>query len=453
MVDPTDFTAIQDLTARTAFKIEPLVATDQELLENIDVAYRLYKKHDAEERRQKGEEVGERITAGELRDAQPARIINLLLLQAQGDGASDIHIEPTPDRLRIRFRIDGILAETMTLPLEIHPTLISRIKIMSSMNIAERRKPQDGQLSFEGAEGRVDVRAAVASTQFGEMSVLRLLDNKKLAGLGLEQLGIQQGLELYREMLKLPQGMILVCGPTGSGKSTTLAASLMTVNRTELNVITVEDPIENEIPDANQMQVNAEAGVTFSAQLRSILRLDPDVILVGEVRDGETANIATEASMTGHLVLSTVHANDSVSALIRIKDLGVPPYLIVSSLVGIVAQRMVRKTDPNCAKLVSRPIAEQKLYEEIMGEPKDRFIYGAGCNACAQTGYSGRVGIYEVLRMTDPLRELFMEEAPRHVLWEQTIKDGTIPLKNDGMTKVQQGLTTPHEIMRVAESF
>ena len=310
---------------------------------------------------------------------------------------------------------------------------------------------QDGQLSFDGAEGRVDVRAAVASTVYGEMAVLRLLDNKKMVSVGLEQLGIQQGLEDFKAMLKLPQGMILVCGPTGSGKSTTLAASLMTLNRTELNVITVEDPVENEIPDANQMPINMEAGVTFASQLRAILRLDPDVILIGEIRDGETAQIATEASMTGHLVLSTVHANDSVSSLIRVRDLGVPGYMIASSLAGIVAQRMVRRVCTGCSKMVPAPMTEQRAFEEQTGESQDRFIYGTGCNACAQTGYQGRMGIYEVLKKTDDLVQLFLDEAPRHLLWEQTVKDGTIPLLKDGMLKVKQGLTTPYEVMRVAD--
>ena len=450
MADPTDIQAIQDLSARTGCTIEPVVAGDEELQEHIDVAYRIVRRQ-AKEAAEDTEGQEGRLTAGQLRSAQPARFVDMLLSGAHHDGASDIHIEATETRLRIRFRIDGILHETMTLPMDIHPTLISRIKIMAGMNIAERRRPQDGQLSFDGPDGRVDVRAAVCNTVHGEMSVLRILYNKKLTLLGLDQLGMQQGIEEYRQMLKLPHGMVVVCGPTGSGKSTTLAASLLTLNRSELNVITVEDPVENEIINANQMQVHTEAGLTFASALRSILRLDPDVILVGEIRDQETAEIATQSALTGHLVLSSVHANDSVSALIRLRDLGVAPYLIASSLAGIVAQRMVRKVCTGCSTMMSRPMAEQKAFAQEMGKNQDRFIYGAGCNACAQTGYRGRNGIYEVLTMTDDLRQLFLGEAPRHELWEQTLKDGTVPLRKDGMIKAQGGLTTPYEVMRVTQ--
>ena len=452
MADPTDLRAIQDLAARTGHMIEPEVASDQELLDLIDVAYRMVTAPEGDEA---GIDVlGGRVTAAQIRSAQPARAVDLLLSQANKDGASDIHIEPTETRLRVRFRIDGILQETYPeLPLELHPTLISRIKILSEMNIAERRRPQDGQLSFEASDGRkIDVRAAVANTVYGEMAVLRLLDSGKLSLLGLDQLGLMHGLEKFREMLRLPHGMILVSGPTGSGKSTTLAASILTLNRTELNVITMEDPVENELPEVNQLQVHPEAGVTFASLLRSILRLDPDVVLVGEIRDPETATLAIEAALTGHLVLSTVHANDSVSTLLRIKDLGVAPYLIASALVGIVAQRMVRRVCNVCAAMVTRPVAEQGLFEEIMGKKQERFIYGAGCNTCAGTGYRGRSGIYEILAMTDELRQLFLGEASRSDLWAQTIADGTTPLRKDGMMKVEQGTTTPEEIMRVADT-
>ncbi len=448
MADPTDLQAVQDLTARTGCTIEPVVASDQELQEHIVVAYRMVSQPERDGAAAPSAPSG-RITAGQLRSAQPARFVDMLLGQAQHDGASDIHVEPTESRLRIRFRIDGILHETMSLPVDVHPPLISRIKIMSGMNIAERRRPQDGQMSFEGTDGRVDVRAAVASTVHGEMAVLRLLDNKRLTLMGLDQLGMQQGLDAYRQMLRLPHGMIIICGPTGSGKSTTLAASMLTMNRSELNVITVEDPVENEIPEANQMQVNTDAGVTFASQLRSILRLDPDVILVGEVRDQETAEIATQAALTGHLVLTSLHANDSVSALIRLRDLGVAAFLIASSLACVVAQRMVRRVCTGCSAMVPRPVAEQQAYASEMGEQRERFIIGAGCNSCAQTGYRGRTGLYEILTMTDEMRQLFLADAPRYELWQQALKDGTIPLRKDGMIKVRDGVSTPYEVMRV----
>ncbi len=325
---------------------------------------------------------------------------------------------------------------------------------MCGMNIAERRRPQDGQLNFEAPTHRVDVRVAIASTATGEMAVLRLLDNKKFTLLSLDQLGFAgEALEQYRRLLQLPYGMVIVCGPTGAGKSTTLYASVLQMDRVEKKVISIEDPVEYHISDANQMQVHADAGITFASQLRSILRLDPDVILVGEIRDQETASIATQAALTGHLVLTSLHANDSVSALLRLRDLGVPPYLIASSLGGIVAQRMVRISCSTCRTLMPRPLAEQQIYSDVMGETQERFMYGTGCNVCAQTGYHGRVGVFEILTMSDTIRQLFLEDAPRHQLWDQAQKEGTTSLRRDGMYKVRRGITTPYEVMRVLFSL
>jgi general secretion pathway protein E len=243
--------------------------------------------------------------------------------------------------------------------------------------------------------------------------------------------------------------MVIVCGPTGAGKSTTLYASVLQMDRVEKKVISIEDPVEYRISDANQMQVNHEAGISFATALRSILRLDPDVILVGEIRDQETASIATQAALTGHLVLTSLHANDSVSGLLRLRDLGVPPYLIASSLGGIVAQRMVRMACHNCKGLVQRPLAEQQAYTAELGEIQERFMYGSGCNICAQTGYHGRVGVFEIMTMSDQIRQLFLEDAPRHRLWEQAQKEGTRSIRHDGMLKVKSGITTPYEVMRV----
>jgi general secretion pathway protein E len=356
---------------------------------------------------------------------------------------------PTEHRLRVRFRIDGILHDVMSLPVEIHPAIISRLKIMGGMNIAERRRPQDGQFGVEVGERKVDVRVAISSTVDGEMTVLRLLD-KGFTLRGLNELGMDsRTLEKYRRLLQLPYGMAIVCGPTGAGKSTTLYASLLQMNRQERNVISLEDPVEYRIGETNQMQVNAEAGITFASQLRSILRLDPDVILVGEIRDQETAGIAVQSALTGHLVMTSLHANDSVSALVRLRDLGVPPYLIASSVAGIVAQRMVRVICSGCQTTMTRPKAEQEAYAAVMGEERDRFVYGAGCNLCAQTGYRGRTGVYEILTMTDTLRNLFLGDASRHDLWKQAIKEGLSPLRTEGMLKVRNGVTTPYEIMRV----
>ncbi|MBM3942909.1 MAG: hypothetical protein FJ316_08310 [SAR202 cluster bacterium] len=454
MTDPTDLQLLQDLAARTGCSIEPLITTPEDILEHVDLSYRLSQPL-ALANNVETKKPGERVTAGLLKEALPAEVIVMLLVQAVQDRASDIHIEPTENRLRVRFRIDGILHEILNLPIEMHPALISRIKIMCGMNIAERRRPQDGQLNFETQNRKVDVRVAVSSTVNGEMSVLRLLDNKKFTLLTLDQLGFRgEALERYRKILRLPYGMVIVCGPTGAGKSTTLYASILQMDRAENKVISIEDPVEYRISDTNQMQVHAEAGITFATQLRSILRLDPDVILVGEIRDQETAAIATQAALTGHLVLTSLHANDSVSGLLRLRDLGVAPYLIASSVAGIVAQRMVRMTCSTCKTLTQRPLAEQKAYSsEMDGEVQERFLYGSGCNACAHTGYLGRVGVYELLVMSDTMRQLFLADAPRHQLWQQALSEGTIPLRRDGMMKVQSGATTPYEVMRVLFSL
>jgi len=450
MSDPTDLQLLQDLAARTGYIIQPVIAIPEDIEEQIDLSYRMTQSINLDPAQAQSGETGDRLTAKQLKNALPAQVIALLMTQALQDRASDIHIEPAETRLRIRFRIDGLLHDVMQLTMEMHPAIISRLKIMSGMNIAERRRPQDGQLNFAAQNRSVDVRVAICNTASGEMAVLRLLDNKKFTLLSLDQLGMAgASLDRYRRLLQLPYGMVIVCGPTGSGKSTTLYASVLQMDRVEHKIISIEDPVEYRISDASQMQVNHEAGITFAMALRSILRLDPDVILVGEIRDQETAGIATQAALTGHLVLTSLHANDSVSGLLRLRDLGVPSYLIASSLGGIVAQRMVRMTCYNCKELSLRPPAEQQAFASEIGESQERFMYGSGCNVCAQTGYHGRVGVFEIMVMTDQVRQLFLEEAPRHVIWEEIQKSGTISLRHDGMLKVKEGITTPYEVMRV----
>ena len=322
MTDPTDLGLLQDLSALAGRFIDPVIATIEDILEHIDIAYRLTETLALAS--QEGRKPAGRVTAGALQEASPARIIDLLLAQALQDRASDVHIEPAESRLRIRFRIDGILHDAVRLPKELRPALISRIKIVSGMNIAERRRPQDGQFTVNLHDRNVDVRVAVSNTVEGEMAVLRLLD-KGFTLRGLGQLGMSSDdLERYRALLRAPYGMLVVCGPTDAGKSTTLYASVLQMNRTEKKVISLEDPVEYRINDVNQMQVHADAGITFATQLRGVLRLDPDVILVGEVRDQETAIIATQAALTGHLVLTSLHANDAVSALVRLRTWGWP---------------------------------------------------------------------------------------------------------------------------------
>ena len=451
MTDPTDLQLIQNLTARTQLTIEPVVATPEDILEHIDITYRLIENPSVgtgDGGDPTGAAEASRVTSSILKDAPPAKIVDLLLEQAIQDRTSDVHIEPTETRLRVRFRIDGILHDIMSLPLDLHLTIISRLKIMAGMNIAERRRPQDGQFTVDFQNRKVDVRAAISNSVTGEMAVLRLLD-KGFTLLGLNQLGMGTSvLEQYRRLLRLPYGMIVICGPTGSGKSTTLYASLLQMDRVEQNVISLEDPVEYRISDTNQTQVNTEAGITFATQLRSVLRLDPDVILVGEIRDEETAVIATQAALTGHLVLTSIHANDSVGGLVRLRDLGVAPYLIASSVAGVVAQRMVRVVCTSCQSMTPGTLAEQKAFASVTGEVREQFVYGAGCNMCAQTGYRGRAGTFEVLTNSDTLRRLFLAEASRDQLWEQALKEGLQPLRHDGMQKVKGGVTTPYEVMR-----
>ena len=452
MTDPTDLQLIHDLSSRTGYAIDPVTAIRKDILEHTDMAYRLTRELD-EDLTDSTLAPGRRVTAGLLRGAPPIKIIDLLLRQAVQDRASDIHVEADEARLRVRFRIDGILHDVMDLPLEMHPTLISRLKIMAGMNIAERRRPQDGQFTVDLEDRQVDVRVAISNTVEKEMAVLRLLD-KGFTLMSLEQLGINRlQLDRFRKLLRLPYGMIVVCGPTGAGKSTTLYGSLLQMNRVEHNIISIEDPVEYHIASVNQMQVHVEAGVTFATQLRSILRLDPDVILVGEIRDQETAVIATQAALTGHLVLTSLHANDAVAALIRFRDLGVPPYLIASSVAGIVSQRMVRTVCRECQVRTPRPAAEQEAYAAEMGETQEEFIYGSGCNICAQTRYRGRTALFEILNMSDTVRQLFLEDASRQQLMEQALQEGLVPLHKDGMLKVKEGITTPYEVMRVLFSL
>ena len=452
LVDPTDLRVIDDLTTLVGTPIVPVISTPEDILEHIEISYRLTEMLGDDGSPEDLLTINPAATT-DIRTASPGEVLNIMLTQALQDRASDIHIEPTENYLRIRYRIDGILHDVMKLSMDIHAALISRLKIMSGMNIAERRRPQDGQITAEVQGRKVDVRVAVSSTVTGEMAVLRLLD-KRFTLLGLDQLGMNEAnLERYRKLMHLPHGMIVICGPTGSGKSTTLYASCLSMDRVEKNVISLEDPVEYHIPDANQMQIQNEAGITFATQLRSILRLDPDVILVGEIRDQETAVIATQAALTGHLVLTSLHANDSVAALMRLKDLGVPPYLITSSLAGVVSQRMVRVICSSCQTMSSRPTHEQEAYFSEIGEREEKFLYGSGCNVCAHTGYRGRAGVFEILTITDTLRQLFLAEASRSEMMEQALKDGMTPVRRDGMLKVKDGITTPYEVMRVLFSL
>jgi len=452
MADPENLQAIEDLQARARTRIKPALCTLTDIKEALDLNYKASAEIEAQLSHIPGlDDIAEaeaRVSSAAVAEAPIVRALDLLITQAVRDRASDIHIEPQEDRLRIRNRIDGILHESMSLPLSVHPSLISRIKILANMNIADRRRPQDGQFSFQTGKNVVDIRVASSDTVYGEMMVLRLLD-KSFAVLDLAKLGfLPDSYQLFQKMLRAPHGMILVSGPTGSGKTTTLYAAINQMDKEENKVITIEDPVEYRFAEINQIPINPRAGVTFANGLRAILRLDPDVILVGEIRDSETAQIAIQAALTGHLVLSSIHANDSVGVLFRLLDLGVEPFLITSALVGIVSQRMVRHICPNCRTKTKRPVEEALAYKEAMGEEKTEFQVGSGCNYCAQTGYRGRTGVFEILVMSEAIRRKLLTNDSADEIYAQALKENMTTMRRDGMQKVKEGVTTPYEVIR-----
>jgi general secretion pathway protein E len=351
----------------------------------------------------------------------------------------------------VRYRIDGTLHETITLPLATAGVLISRIKVLAKMNIADRNRPQDGQMSVvpKNHQG-MDIRVATIPNVHGEMAALRLLDKSK-AIMPLPQLGFRpESLATFDDMLRAPYGMILVTGPTGAGKTTTLYAALNSLDRKERNIITIEDPVEYRFKNINQIQVNPRAGLSFASGLRSILRLDPDVLLVGEMRDGETANIAIQSALTGHLVLSTIHANDAVGVVSRLLDLGIEPFLIASALIGVVAQRMGRMICPDCVQTTEVNAVERLAYANEIGDARTEFPSGAGCKSCAQTGYRGRVGLFEILRISEGIRTMLLSGGSAAELRALALEEGMVPLIRDGMLKVKDGVTTPAEVLRNA---
>ena len=454
MSDPGNLQAVDELSSVLRQPVEAYLAMPRDIQEAINRNYRIGGDIASELRRVQtlsagpASDEGDAAAAEAIAEAPVVRAIDLLTRQAARDRASDIHIEPTETDVRVRFRIDGILHDVMHLPLSVHPALISRIKIIAGMNIAETRRPQDGQISIRDGTRELDVRVATAPSVNGEMAVLRLLD-KTFAFRTLPELGFSPAaLNAYEELMRLPFGMVLVSGPTGSGKTTTLYASLNQLDTVSRNILTIEDPVEYRFPSINQIQVNVTAGMTFATGLRSAMRLDPDVILVGEIRDQETASTAVQAALTGHLVLSSVHANDAAGVVFRLIDLGVEPFLIASAVGGVIAQRMVRKICPNCATMAPVLSEERLAYEEEMNEVREEFLYGPGCSYCSQTGYLGRTGIFEVMTVTEPIRRLILTGASADEVRTQAAADGTVSLWRDGMIKVSQGETTPYEVIR-----
>jgi len=455
MADASDIFALEAFAAQSRMRIKPIAASAKEVRDAIDFNYKAYGEIEKQISRisVSDEVTDEKLALAAAIDTPLVQSLNLIIEEAVKARASDVHIEPEEDRLRIRYRLDGTLQDMMSLPLDIHRALISRIKILAEMNIADHHRPQDGQFSLEAKGRPIDIRVATAPSVWGEMAVLRLLD-KSMASLGLSELGmLPDSMEKYENMLKVPYGMILVSGPTGAGKTTTLYASLNSLDSMERNIITIEDPAAYRFKDINQIQVNPQAGITFATGLRSILRLDPDVIMVGEIRDAETANIATQAALTGHLMLSSIHASDSTGVLFRLLDLGVEPFLIASAIIGVVAQRMVRRTCPDCSHLIEAPLVEQMAYEKETGEKRTEFLYGTGCKSCSYTGYAGRTGIFEILALSDNIKSLIANQASNSDIRKQALKEGLITMMNDGMRKVKADMTTPSEVLRSTYSL
>jgi type IV pilus assembly protein PilB len=383
-------------------------------------------------------------------DAPVVQVVNLVITQGLRDRASDIHIEPQDDRVRVRFRIDGALHDILALPADIGPALVSRIKIMAGMNIVERRRPQDGQIATVVDGRELDIRVSTTATIRGEKVVMRLLDKSKPLFRSVD-LGMPEDTrEMYSAMVQSPYGMVVCAGPTGSGKTTTLYATMAEINSAERNITTIEDPVEYVFPGINQIQINEQAGLTFADGLRSILRQDPDVILVGEIRDVETARIAVQSALTGHFVLSSIHATDSVLALHRFLDMGIESFLIASSVRAVVGQRLLRRTCTSCKEEYSPTDDERTFYEELTegkGEKK-HWYRGTGCNFCANTGYRDRIGIYELLRVTPELKRLVVGWATQDELRRMAVSQGMRTLKDEAMSLVEHDITTVDEVVK-----
>lgn len=469
MADPADYVAIRSLEARTRMEVLPVQGDPVEILRAIDVHYSAQMPDDVVQaldarfagssRQEEGEDIREiplvrNAADGSADDDETSPIIaavDSLMAQAVKARATDIHIEPFEDRVRVRFRVDGFLQEITGFPRASHGALLSRLKVMAGMDIAERRRPQDGHFSLKVGNSNLDIRAATADTVHGEMAVLRVL-NKSLQLFSLDDLGLKADpAAAVRQMLGAPNGILLVAGPTGAGKTTTLYAALNELDNRQHNIITIEDPVEYRFEGVNSLEVSERAGLSFSDILRAVLRLDPDVVLVGEIRDQETARTAVQAALTGHLVLSSVHANDSVRAVSRIIDLGVEPFLLSSALLGVVAQRMVRKIDTNCPALYQPDAGELAALQDLGHDSNSgnvELYRGEGCHFCGDTGYHGRTGLFEVLQASDDFRELIMGEAGYMDLFNQATADGLLTMKQDGLNKVLGGDTTLFEVLR-----
>jgi len=460
MADPLNVFALDDLKMMTNMDLQPVISSPKAVEDKLNDIYSPRAgldellKGSVPDIEIKGDDDTE-INIDELieatGDTSVIQVVNILLVQAVQEGASDIHIEPFEKEMKIRYRIDGILYERAAPPIHMHPAIISRIKIMSNLDIAERRLPQDGRFRVKLMNKEVDFRVSVLPTAHGEKVVLRILD-KSASSLGLEILGFDnEALDQYRKVIIAPYGMILVTGPTGSGKTTTLYSTLDEINKPEINIVTVEDPIEYQMMGINQVQVKQNMGLTFAAGLRSILRQDPDVVLVGEIRDSETADIAIKAALTGHLVFSTLHTNDAPSAITRLIDMGVEPFLVSSSLMMVLAQRLVRRICESCKEPLE--IDQDVLKRSQLKSPEDgkipTFYHGKGCEKCSNLGYRGRMSVVEVLQVTEDIQNMIIQQDSSNAIRKVAIEQGMKTLRMNALEKAIEGTTTLEEVLRV----
>jgi general secretion pathway protein E len=461
MNDPSYYQQLDDLVRILGINdYQVILSNKNAILSAINISYD-FSRDSAEELVQNLEEDGGTIIEeieqsadllDDTSDAPIIKLVNHVISQSIKARASDIHIEPYQDSFKVRYRVDGILYDLLTPPKWIQPALISRIKVMAKLNIAEKRLPQDGRFDVKVSNQDIDVRVSTIPTSFGERVVMRLL-NKTTSVITLPELGISSGrLQQLEELVKAPNGIILVTGPTGSGKTTTLYAVLMTIKKPDINIITVEDPVEYQIEGISQIQVNPKIDLTFARGLRSIVRQDPDVILIGEIRDLETAEIAVQSALTGHLVFSTLHTNDSASTITRLVDLGVEPFLISSSISAVVAQRLVRVLCMECrqpyrpddAALRQIGIDPQQLEQEV-------FYQARGCDQCFQTGYRGRTGIFEIMELSEELKSLILKTFDANLIKKTARENGMVTLRQDGIRRLSEGVTTIEEVFRVTQ--
>ncbi|WP_287152688.1 ATPase, T2SS/T4P/T4SS family [Candidatus Solincola tengchongensis] len=451
MADPTNIYALDDIRLSTGYEVKPVVSAREDILSAIQRYYHLDTDVVEEALQDKGEEEAEGIT-GVVDDTPLVRFTTTMITEAINRGASDIHIDPRENEVLIRYRIDGVCQEIKRLPKNVHDGIVSRIKIISDLNIAERRVPQDGHFGLVTNGKAIDFRVAVLPTVYGEKVVMRILDKSSIL-LRLEDLGfLPEALEKYRQAFTKPHGALLVTGPTGSGKSTSLYATLNVLNTEHKNITTVEDPVEYRLAGINQVQVNPKAGLTFANALRNILRTSPDILMVGEIRDRETAKTAIEAALTGHLVLSTLHTNDAPSALPRLIEMGVEAFLVSSAVNCVMAQRLVRKLCPNCKVPYEPDIEVLKALDFPYQDMDDLILYKAnenGCAKCGGTGYKGRIGLYEVMPMSEEIKKLTVKEASATTIMKQAKEEGLITMRDDGFIKVKMGITSIEEVMRV----